>query len=145
MEKIEQIPLRYGLATAGCIILYFLVVHFAGFALSFEIHIAEFLILGAGVFFATARYQRVMGARVTYFKSGLTGILTGFIAALAYGLFLFFYLMFADKVLMESFALGPNGSGLTPYSIGVLVLVLGTATGLLSSFIAINLVKTETF
>lgn len=145
MDTIEKIPLRYGLATAVVIMLYFLIVHFAGYALTFELRIVDLLILSVGVYLATHQYKHVIGPHVTYFKIFLTGVLTGFVTSIAYGLFLFFYLMFADGALMELYLSGPYGTSMSPYSIAVLVVAVGASTGFLASFISVNLMKTETF
>lgn len=145
MDTIEKIPLRYGLATAVVIMLYFLIVHFAGYALIFELRIVDLLILAVGVYFATLQYKRTIGPHVTYFKIFLTGVITGFVISIAYALFLFFYLMFADTALMEMYITGPYGTSVSPYSIAILAVALGASTGFLASFISVNLMKTETF
>lgn len=146
METIERVPLRYGLATAGVIIAYFLIVHFAGLGLIFELRIVDLVILAVGVYFSTVRYAREVGPHVTYFRIFLTGILTGFVASFAFAVFLFFYLMFADTALMALYVeTETQGAALSPYTISILAMVLGTATGLLSAFISVNFVKTESF
>lgn len=145
MDTIEKIPLRYGLATAVVIMIYFLIVHFAGYALIFELRIVDLLILSVGVYLATVQYKHSIGVHVTYFKIFLTGVITGFVISIAYGLFLFFYLMFANTVLMESYLTGPYGTSMSPYSIAILAVAVGASTGFLASFISVNLMKTETF
>lgn len=145
METIEKIPLRYGLAAAGVIMLYFLIVHFAGYALSLELRLVDLLILSVAVYLASMQYKHTIGPHVTYFKIFLTGVLTGFVTSIVYGLFLFFYLMFADVNLMQLYMAGPYGDSMSPYSIVVLVVAIGAATGFLASFISVNFMETETF
>lgn len=145
MDTIEKIPLRYGLATAAVIMLYFLTVHFAGFARIFELRIVDLLILAVGVYFATVQYKHKIGAHVTYFKIFLTGVLTGFVITIAYALFLFFYLMFADAALMETYVTGPYGTSVSPYTIAIIAVAMGASTGFLASFVSVNLMKTEAF
>lgn len=145
MDTIQKIPLRYGLAAAGVMMVYFLIVHFAGYALSLELRLVDLLILSVGVYLASMQYKHTIGPHVTYFKIFLTGVLTGFVTSIVYGLFLFFYLMFADVALMELYMTGPFGASMSPYSIAILVVAIGASTGFLASFISVNLMKTETF
>ncbi len=85
------LPVRFGLATSGSLIAYFLVL--ALFHLHTNVFFSLFnaVITGFGIFEAIKYYKLEMGPRFTYgagFKAGMT---TGFVATIVFTLFFAFY------------------------------------------------------
>ncbi len=85
------LPIRFGIATSGCLIAYFLILSL------FSLHINAFfslfntIITGFGVF-EVIKYTKLQdGINFNYRRGFLAGIVTGFMATLIFTIFFAFY------------------------------------------------------
>ena len=85
------IPVRFGLATSGCLIAYFLILSL------FDMHTNVFyslfngVITGFGIYEAIKVFRLRLGAGFDYSKGFTAGIVTGFVATLIFTIFFAFY------------------------------------------------------
>lgn len=86
-----SLPIRFGLATSGSLIAYFLVLSL------FDLHTNVFyslfngVITGFGIYEAIKYYKLEMGERFTYSAGFKAGIIVGFVATVIFTLFFAFY------------------------------------------------------
>ncbi len=85
------IPVRFGLATSGCLIAYFLILSL------FDMHTNVFyslfngVITGFGIYEAIKVFRLRLGPGFDYSKGFTAGIVTGFVATLIFTFFFAFY------------------------------------------------------
>ncbi len=89
--KTYALPIRYGLATSGSLIAYFLILSL------FELHVNIFyslfngVITGIGIYEAIRAFRLQQGDAYNYGKGFVAGMVTGVTATLAFTLFFAFY------------------------------------------------------
>lgn len=138
----KRIPQSYGLRIALILIVYFLVMKFSGLSHHVELRLLNLFILTGGVYYALRRLKR-NEKHLNYFKALVTGVATGAIGTLVFAIFLFFYMQF-DTELMQSIKENePMGRYLNPYMAAFIVALEGVFSGLLVTFILINVVETD--
>lgn len=139
----NRIPESYGLRIAIGLIAYFLVMYVLGYAHVVELRLLNVLILVAGVYLALRKFKETHAAHLNYFRALATGVGTAAIGSLIFGVFLFVF-MKVDTGLMESIAAEePMGRFLNPYISAFIVVLEGVFSGLLVTFLLINVVKTD--
>lgn len=85
------LPIRFGIATSGCLIAYFLILSL------FDLHTNVFfslfngIITGFGIYEAIKYFRFREGERFNYGKGFSAGILTGFIATIIFTIFFALY------------------------------------------------------
>lgn len=139
----NRIPQSYGLRIAIGLIVYFLVMHFAGLSHHVELRLLNLLILVTGVFLALKKFKDTHQSHLHYFRALITGVATAAIGSFVFAGFLFVY-MSLDKALMQSIIENePMGRYLNPYMASFIVALEGLFSGLLVTFILINFVHTD--
>lgn len=139
----DRIPQSYGVRIAIGLILYFVVMYLVGLAHQVELRLFNLLILIAGVYLALKKFRVAHQDNLHYFRALLTGVSTAAIGAFLFAIFLFIF-MSVDSNLMESIRENePMGHYLNPYIISCIVALEGVFSGLLVTFMVINLVKTD--
>jgi hypothetical protein len=139
----DRIPESYGIRIAGGLILFFLVMKFAGLSHHAELRLLNLLILVGGIYFALRKFKKTHEDRLNYFRALITGVATGAVGSLIFAVFLFIYMQ-ADTNLMEAIKVNePMGRFLNPYIASFIVALEGVFSGLLVTFILINYVSTD--
>lgn len=96
------LPIRFGLATSGSLIAYFLVLSL------FDLHTNVFfslfngVITGFGIYEAIKYYKLEMGERFTYGAGFTAGLTVGFVATLIFTLFFAIYSTEVDTAFLQS-------------------------------------------
>lgn len=140
----NRIPENYGLRIAGGLIAFFLVMKFTGLLQHVELRALNLVILVAGVFFALKKFKNTHEDHLNYFRGLVTGVATAAVGAIGFTVFLFIYLSFLDKGMMQYLIDNePMGRFLNPYMASFIVALEGVFSGLLVTFILINYVDTD--
>ncbi|ELR69450.1 hypothetical protein C900_04982 [Fulvivirga imtechensis AK7] len=104
-----------------------------------ELRVMNIFIMIAGILTAIKALRRMSPEEFTYFKGMGTGILTGIVGSVLFGLFIFFYVSFLDTGLMQSIIENePMGRFMNPYIVSVIIVVEGIASALLVTFVLMN-------
>lgn len=139
----KQIPLSYGLRIAAGLTIYFVVMQLAHLHHHVELRLLNLLILVAGIWFALKKFKETHGQHINYFRALVTGVATGGIASVVFGLVMFIY-MKADTGLMNSIIENePMGRYLNAYMASFIVALEGFFSGLLVTFVLINYMTTD--
>lgn len=139
----QHIPVNFGLRIAATLIVYFLVMKFAGLSHHVELRLLNLFILIAGVYLALKKFKNTHEDHLNYFRALITGVTTAAVGSLVFALFLFIY-MKVDTDLMQSVIENePMGRYLNPYMAAFIVALEGVFSGLLVTFILINFVQTD--
>ncbi len=139
----NRIPENYGLRIAVSLILFFLIMRLIGLGHHAELRLFNLVILTVGIFMALKKFKQTHATHLNYFRGLITGVATGGIASLIFGLFLFLY-MKLDKDLMQSIIDNePMGRYLNAYIAAFIVVLEGFFSGLLVTFVILNWVTTD--
>ncbi len=140
---IERTAEKYGLLTAIGLIILFFIMKLLGVVHVVELRVLNFFVLAAGVVMALRFFKATSPQSFTYLKGLGLGVLTGIIASVLFGLFVFIYTNFLDPAFMQAIVDNePFGQYLNPYIAGVAVAVEGIASCLILSFIVMNYMDT---
>jgi len=140
---VERTAEKYGALTAVGLIVLFFIMKFAGIVHVIELRALNFFILATGVVMSLRFFSKTSPQSFTYLKGLGLGVLTGIIASVLFGLFVFVYTNFLDPAFMQALVDNePFGQYLNPYIAGVAVAVEGIASGLILAFIAMNYMDT---
>ena len=130
---------RYGLFIALGLIIFFFIMRIFGLLYVVELRVFNVIIMIVGIATAIKTLRKRHPEEFTYFKGMGTGILTGIIGAILFGLFVFFYVSFIDTGLMQNIVENePMGRFMNPYIVSVVIVVEGIASALLVSFVTMN-------
>lgn len=139
----NRIPQNYGLRIAGSLIVFFLTMKLLGFGHMIELRLLNLVILTAGIYLALKKFKGTHSEHLNYFRGLITGVATGAVASLLFGVFLFLY-MKLDTDLMETILKNePMGRYLNPYMVAFIVVLEGFFSGLLVTFVILNWVTTD--
>lgn len=140
----NQIHINYGLKIAGGLIVYFLIMKFAGLLNVVELRLLNLVIQVAGVYIALRTFKRTHEDHLNYFRALVTGVATAAIGAIIFAAFLFIYMEFIDTAFMQFIIDNePMGRFLNPYMASFIVALEGVFSGLLVTFVLINFVDTD--
>ncbi|HRJ31141.1 MAG TPA: DUF4199 domain-containing protein [Cyclobacteriaceae bacterium] len=140
----NQLHVNYGLKIAGGLIVYFLIMKFAGLLNVVELRLLNVIILVGGIYMALKKFQHTHGEHINYFRALVTGVATGAIASLVFAAFLFIYVTFIDVPFMQYIIDNePMGRFLNPYIVSFIVALEGVFSGLLVTFVLINYINTD--
>ncbi|MBY0434451.1 MAG: DUF4199 domain-containing protein [Cyclobacteriaceae bacterium] len=139
----NRIPENYGLKTAAGLIVYFVLMHLIGLSHHVELRLLNLLILVAGIYFALKKFKNTHEDHMNYFRGLVTGVATGAIASVVFGLFLFVYMKVDSSLLKSIQENEPMGHYLNEYMSAFIVALEGVFSGLLVTFILINYVDTD--
>ncbi|UII29778.1 DUF4199 domain-containing protein [Fulvivirga ulvae] len=130
---------KYGLSIAIGLIIFFFLMRIFGLLYVVELRVMNIVIMIAGILTAIKTLRSKAPEEFTYFKGMGTGVLTGIIGSILFGLFVFFYVSFIDTGLMQNIIENePMGRFMNPYIVSVVIVVEGIASALLVSFITMN-------
>jgi hypothetical protein len=139
----NRIPESYGIRIAAGLIIFFLVMKFAGLSHHPELRLLNLFILIGGVFFALKKFRKTHEDRLNYFRALITGVATAAVGSLIFAAFLFTYMQL-DPAFMEAIKTTEKmGHHLNPYIASFIVALEGVFSGLLVTFILINYVTTD--
>ncbi|MET4104906.1 DUF4199 domain-containing protein [Hymenobacter sp. UYP22] len=138
----ETNGVRYGLFTAGGIILYFLVASLFGLAERIELSFLNGIILAVGICMAIVNYKNSRHGRMPYLHGFGTGIITGAVAAIVFGLFFIVYAGVLNRHIMD----GIRAQDLFGFDLSVTIAFLaiilqGAMSGVIISLIAMQYYK----
>lgn len=86
-----MLPIRFGIATSGSLIAYFLILSLFGLHTNVFYSLFNGVITGFGIYEAIKYYKISSGTTFNYGKGFMAGIVTGFIATLIFTIFFAFY------------------------------------------------------
>ena|SRR5690606_11765485 len=86
-----MLPIRFGIATSGSLIAYFLILSLFGLHTNVFYSLFNGVITGFGIYEAIKYYKIRSGTSFNYGKGFMAGIVTGFIATLIFTIFFAFY------------------------------------------------------
>lgn len=140
----KRIPENYGLRVAGGLIVYFLIMKFAGLLHFVELRMFNLVILVAGIYFALKKFKQTHEDHLNYFRALVTGVVTGAIGSIGFAVFFWVYVTFLDTELMQFIIENePMGRFMNPYISAFIVALEGVFSGLLVTFILINYITTD--
>lgn len=140
----NQVHINYGLKVAGGLIVYFLIMKFAGLLDVVELRLLNLFILVAGIYMALRTFKNTHKDHLNYFRALVTGVATAAIGSLVFAAFLFVYVTFIDKAFMQYIIDNePMGRFLNPYMASFIVALEGVFSGLLVTFVLINYLPTD--
>jgi hypothetical protein len=143
LNNAKNIPQSYGVAIAGGLIAYFLVMKVAGLSHHVELRLLNLFILIGGVYLALKKFKSTHQEHLNYFRALITGVSTSAIASVIFAAFLFLYLQIDSDLMTAVKTNEPMGRYLNPYIVSFVVALEGILSGLLVTFILINYVETD--
>jgi len=142
-ENPNRIPENYGLRTAAGLIIYFVVMHFAGLAHHVELRLLNLLIIVAGIYFGLKKFKELHGQHINYFRALVTGVAIGAVASVVFALFMFIYMKLDASMMQSIIDNEPMGRYLNAYMAAFIVALEGFFSGLLVTFVLINYMTTD--
>lgn len=138
--------IRFGLLITAGLIVFFLIMKFAGLIHITELRAFNFFIMLGGLFLAFREFHETdINHQFNYMRALLFGMSTATIATLVFTVFVFFYVSAIDKSLMTTIQeKGPLGEYLNPYIVSIIVAVEGILSGALATFMIINVKNANT-
>ena len=89
--KLFSLPIRFGIATSGSLIAYFLILSLFGLHTNVFFSLFNAVITGFGIFEAIKYYRMELRDRFNYGRGFAAGIVTGFLATLIFTMFFALY------------------------------------------------------
>jgi hypothetical protein len=139
----NRIAENYGLRIAGCLILFFLIMKVVGLGHHAELRLLNLVILTVGIAFALKKFKQTHSERLNYFRGLITGVATGGVASLIFGVFLFIYMKLDTSMMQAIIENEPMGRYLNAYMAAFIVVLEGFFSGLLVTFVILNWVTTD--
>ncbi len=139
----NRIPENYGIRVAVGLIVYFFAMKFAGLTHVVELRLLNLVILILGIYLALKKFKSSHEKNLNYFRALSTGVTTGAVASLIFGLFLFIWLNIDPDMMHAIEEHDPMGRFLNPYIAAFIVALEGVFSGLLVTFILINYITTD--
>lgn len=132
--------IRYGLLITAGLIVYFMIMKFAGLVHVTELRIFNFFIMLGGLFLAYKKFHETdINRQFNYMKAITYGLSTASVGTLLFAVFVFIYVSFLDPALMDTIKeKGPLGEYLNPWVVSIIIGVEGILSGALASFMIIN-------
>ncbi|HEX5171744.1 MAG TPA: DUF4199 domain-containing protein [Cyclobacteriaceae bacterium] len=136
----KRIDLYYGLLIAGGLIAFFLLMKFTGLVHIVELRVLNLFIMAGGIYMALKRFRQTdLNQQFNYIRAFLFGVSTSIFASFLFALFVFIYVSFIDRALMQAIIeKEPMGRYLNPYVVSFIIAVEGILSGILVTFILIN-------
>ncbi|WP_149274516.1 DUF4199 domain-containing protein [Pareuzebyella sediminis] len=89
--KLYALPIRFGIATSGCLIAYFLILSLFNLHTNVFYSLFNGVITGFGIYEAIKYFKLRSGEGFDYGKGFTAGVVTGFVATLIFTLFFALY------------------------------------------------------
>lgn len=93
--KLFSLPIRFGIATSGSLIAYFLILSLFNLHTNVFYSLFNVVITGFGIYEAIKYFRMEKGVAFNYGKGFTAGIVTGFVATI---LFTFFFAFYATEI-----------------------------------------------
>jgi len=143
MKRIA-LPIRFGIATSGSLIAYFLVLSLFGLHTNVFFSLFNGIITGFGIYEAIKYFRLKEGPSFNYGKGFTAGIVTGFVGTLIFTLFFAFYateinLGFLDELSKVWFRDYNTSEGIVFFTVAI----MGFATTLVLTLSFMQLFKTS--
>jgi hypothetical protein len=139
----NRIAESYGLRIAGSLILFFLIMKVIGLGHHAELRLLNLVILTVGIHLALKKFKQTHSERLNYFRGLITGVATGGVASLIFGVFLFIYMKLDTNMMQAIIENEPMGRYLNAYMAAFIVVLEGFFSGLLVTFVILNWVTTD--
>ena len=139
----NRIAENYGLRIAGSLILFFLIMQVIGLGHHAELRLLNLVILTVGIHLALKKFKQTHSERLNYFRGLITGVATGGVASLIFGVFLFIYMKLDTSMMQAIIENEPMGRYLNAYMAAFIVVLEGFFSGLLVTFVILNWVTTD--
>ena len=139
----NRIPENYGLRIAGGLIAFFLIMRIVNLGHMTELRLLNLIILGSGIYLALKKFKGTHSEHLNYFRGLITGVATGGVASLLFGVFLFLYMKLDTDLMKTIVENEPMGRYLNPYMVAFIVVLEGFFSGLLVTFVILNWVTTD--
>ena len=104
--KIYALPIRFGIATGGCLIAYFLILSLLGLHTNPFYSVFNGVITGFGIYESIKYFKIRKGAAFGYAIGFSAGVITGFMATLIFTVFFTLYATELNTAFLEQ--LSPN-------------------------------------
>ncbi|MFX0556344.1 DUF4199 domain-containing protein [Maribacter sp. CXY002] len=89
--KYYALPIRFGIATSGCLIAYFLILSLLGFHTTIFYSLFNGIITGFGIYEAIKYFKIKKSVSFTYSNGFIAGLVTGSVATLIFTIFFALY------------------------------------------------------
>ena len=146
MNRSNIIPLamKYTVTTGAVLIMYFLLMKLLGFETVVELRFINFIILLGGLRLFILRLKKENNAALEYLSSLAYGFLVSVLTTVFFAVFIFLYLSFIDKGMMEHLKVNqPFGEYLTPGSAFLVLILEGCSSGAIISFALVQFMSRE--
>lgn len=142
--KLFSLPIRFGIATSGSLIAYFLILSLFGLHTNVFFSLFNAVITGFGIFEAIKYHRLELKDRFNYGRGFTAGIVTGFLATLIFTMFFALYATeFNTDFLMQLsnkwFNEFRNFEGIVFFTVAI----MGFATSLVLTLAFMQLFKTS--
>ncbi len=136
----KRIDFYYGLLIAGGLIVYFLIMKFTGLVHVVELRVFNLFIMASGIYAVMRRFRQTdLNQQFNYIRAFFLGVSTAIFASILFAVFFFIYVTFIDRALMTSIIeKEPMGRFLNPYVASFIIAVEGVLSGILVTFMIIN-------
>ncbi len=138
----ENRSIIVGIITAVALILFFLLMKYVGLVHNIGLRFLNAFIMFGGVFY-TVRNLRVNHPEdFNFLKAIAMGMLTAFVSAIIFSLFVFTYVGFINPAFMETVKeVEPFGDYLNPFAVSLAIFIEAIASGFLFSYASVQLLK----
>lgn len=137
----ERNGFRYGLFTAGGMILYFLLASLLHLTDRVEFSFLNGVVLAIGICMAIAHYRHVRHDRMPYLHGFGTGIVTSIVASVVFGLFFVVYTVINPGIMDQLRARDLFGFDLSVTIAFLAILMQSVMSGMIISLIAMQYFK----
>jgi hypothetical protein len=139
----NRIPENYGLRIAAGLIVYFLIMHFAGFGTNVEFRIGNFVVLILGIYFGLKKFKDSHQHHINYFRALIVGAGIGAVGSALFGVFMFIFLETDPNMMKTITEIEPLGHYLNPYMAAFIVALEGVFSGLMVTFLLTNYISSD--
>jgi hypothetical protein len=130
----QKIGIGAGMITAGCLMLYFVLMKYANLIEVLGLRALNFFILLGGIIMALNKYRKSNDNNVPYLEGFGLGLLTTAVALIIFSSFIGIYLSFHPAFMNYIKEHALMGAYLNPSSAALAILVEGCISGLIISF-----------
>ncbi|PJJ60324.1 DUF4199 domain-containing protein [Hymenobacter chitinivorans] len=137
----ERNGFRYGLLTAGGMILYFILASLLHLTERVEFSFLNGVVLAIGICMAISHYKRVRHDRMPYLHGFGTGIITSIVASVVFGLFFVIYTVINPSIMDQLRARDLFGFDLSVTIAFLAILLQSVMSGVIISLVAMQYFK----
>lgn len=136
--------LKVALYCVAGMIVYFLLMQFAGLLQRVELHFLNLIIMFAGIYSVLKSARSQNKGKLEFLQGMTTGFLLALMTAVIYGLFVFIYFSYFNPELLDqlknNLSFGPY---LSPGALALLIVLEGASSGAILSFAMIHVMNRE--